>query len=437
MNETGARALLGLALLGACEPLLAAAARAPPRPAHGARRELAAIANDPACELASLSVLAIRKGRQVYEGSSAGAGSATAARPAGEPGHPVPDRLDLEDDDHLGLMRLVEAGKLGLDADVSALPRLQPAQSALSPSAPSPAHLLTHTSSLRDDAGYSFPPARAERVPDPGRAPVRRRRCGRAMPAPGDYFTYCNLGWGVIGTLMEGHGRTLRPPDEAPAAAAARPARPATTRPNCSPRPWPTWPRCTASAPPTPKSGMRPAPGSPRSTTTAASAGAAARHRALRHRRQRHALQPDRRPAHLGARHGHRDADADERRRARRARILKPATLERMFTRQWTADGKQRRHPERLVQLLGPGQCSSSRTSRGRRLVEGGFDASATWATPTACARCSCSTWQRKNGMIAWSAAPRSDPACKRPLFGAGALRGTHPDELHRRAIAG
>jgi hypothetical protein len=51
--------MLGMALLGAAGPLLAA----PPRRLD---RELAAIAADPACELASLSVLAIRAGQVSY-----------------------------------------------------------------------------------------------------------------------------------------------------------------------------------------------------------------------------------------------------------------------------------------------------------------------------------------------------------------------------------
>ncbi|HEY1226193.1 MAG TPA: serine hydrolase, partial [Ramlibacter sp.] len=85
-------------------------------------RELAAIAANPACELASLSVLAIRNGRIAYEGQF---GRRFIGGAGGLPDKPV--------DAHtlfriasiskmmttLGLMRLVEAGKVDLDADVS------------------------------------------------------------------------------------------------------------------------------------------------------------------------------------------------------------------------------------------------------------------------------------------------------------------------------
>jgi hypothetical protein len=53
------RNLLGVALLGATGPLLAAPSR---RRTAALAAELAAIAADPACELASLSVLALRAG---------------------------------------------------------------------------------------------------------------------------------------------------------------------------------------------------------------------------------------------------------------------------------------------------------------------------------------------------------------------------------------
>src|SRR6478672_6791365 len=60
------RTLLGLALMGGMSHLLRAAPLA--GRADGALdRELADIAGDPACQLASLSVLAIRSGKPVYE----------------------------------------------------------------------------------------------------------------------------------------------------------------------------------------------------------------------------------------------------------------------------------------------------------------------------------------------------------------------------------
>ena len=67
MNQ-GRRSVLGMVMLGAMEPLFAA----PPAMAGLQRRldtELAAIVDDPAMQLASLSVLAIRAGQPVYEGA--------------------------------------------------------------------------------------------------------------------------------------------------------------------------------------------------------------------------------------------------------------------------------------------------------------------------------------------------------------------------------
>ena len=106
MNQ-GRRSLLGMALLGAMEPLFAA----PPGSVTASRRldaELAAIADDPAMQLASLSVLAIRAGQPVYEGAF-GRRTVGPDRPA------APDtlyRIASVSKLHttLGLMRLVEDG---------------------------------------------------------------------------------------------------------------------------------------------------------------------------------------------------------------------------------------------------------------------------------------------------------------------------------------
>ena len=73
MNH-GRRNVLGMALLGMIDPLMAAtpassasAAAMPAALKTRLDRELAAIVANPACELASLSVLAIRDGRIAYE----------------------------------------------------------------------------------------------------------------------------------------------------------------------------------------------------------------------------------------------------------------------------------------------------------------------------------------------------------------------------------
>jgi CubicO group peptidase (beta-lactamase class C family) len=213
MNH-GRRTVLGMALLGMIDPLMAAtptkggAAPALPASAKAALdRELAAIAANPACELASLSVLAIRDGRVAYEGQS---GRRFIGGAGGLPDKPV--------DAHtlfriasiskmmttLGLMRLHEAGKLDLDTDVSGYLGF----SLRNPHFPDQPillrHLLSHTSSLRDEAGYSWGVDTALKdVLAPGGRLYGEGRMWAANAGPGAYFTYCNLGWGVIGTIME------------------------------------------------------------------------------------------------------------------------------------------------------------------------------------------------------------------------------------------
>ena len=162
---------------------------------------LAAIVDDPAHPLASLSVLAIRHGKVSYQqqfgyrhigatpADSLPVTPATLFRIAS-----VSKMMTT-----VGLMRLVEQGKLSLDQDVG----IYLGFSLRNPHFPQQAvtlrSLLSHTSSLRDAGGYAWGPERSLRdVFTAG---------GDAMwdtaAAPGSYFTYSNLNWGVIGTVME------------------------------------------------------------------------------------------------------------------------------------------------------------------------------------------------------------------------------------------
>ena len=190
--------MLGIALLGATGPLLAATA--PRRRVAAARldAELGTIVRDPACELASLSVLAVRAGEVAYTAQFGrrfiGHGDV--------PNKPVgPDTLFRIASvskmmTTLGLMRLVEDGKVDLDANVSGYLGFTLRNPHFPDQAITLRHLLTHTSSLRDDAGYSWAANVALKdVLDPGMFATNA--------GPGAYFKYCNLGWGVIGTVME------------------------------------------------------------------------------------------------------------------------------------------------------------------------------------------------------------------------------------------
>ena len=160
------RTLLGLALLGTVEPLLAAVPMSGGQRSHEAfARELAAIVADPACELASLSVLAIRDGHISYEGQFGRrriANGATLDAPANRDTlYRIASISKLMTT--LGLMRLVEDKGIDLDADVSAYLGFSLRNPHFPERTITLRHLLTHRSSLRDDAGYSFPAGTALR----------------------------------------------------------------------------------------------------------------------------------------------------------------------------------------------------------------------------------------------------------------------------------
>ena len=183
--------MLGLALLGGLNRALAAR---PVAPRALLDLELAAIAADPACQLASLSLLAIRHGKVAYQRQF---GQRRPGKPANA--HTLYRIASLSKMmTALAAMRLVEDGKLGLDADVGDYL----AFSLRNPHFPGQPitlrMLLTHTSSLRDDAGYSWPCSVSLRdvLAQDGALWARNA-------PPGAFFTYANLGWGVIGTIME------------------------------------------------------------------------------------------------------------------------------------------------------------------------------------------------------------------------------------------
>lgn len=192
--------LLGLLLLGTTWTALAAP------PGSGTEQRaldatLSAIVDDPAHPLASLSVLAIRHGKVSYQQQFGY--RHIGAKPADNlPVTPatlfriasVSKMMTT-----LGLMRLVEQGKLSLDQDVG----IYLGFSLRNPHFPRQPltlrSLLSHTSSLRDAGGYAWGPERSLR--DVFTAGGDTMWDSNA--APGRYFTYANLNWGVIGTVME------------------------------------------------------------------------------------------------------------------------------------------------------------------------------------------------------------------------------------------
>lgn len=193
--------LLGLLLLGTTWSALAA----PPGSGKDQQRALdaalSAIVDDAAHPLASLSVLAIRHGKVSYQQQF---GYRHIGATPAEHLPVTPDTLFRIASvskmmTTLGLMRLVEQGKLSLDQDVG----IYLGFSLRNPHFPQQPltlrSLLSHTSSLRDAGGYSWGPERSLRDVFTAGGDTM----WDANAAPGSYFTYSNLNWGVIGTVME------------------------------------------------------------------------------------------------------------------------------------------------------------------------------------------------------------------------------------------
>lgn len=97
----------------------------------------------------------------------------------------------------LGLMRLVEAGKLDLDRDVSGYLGW-PLRNPDFPEVPITLRmLLSHTSSLRDDADYAIP------LGGSMRAKLADARAWDSDHHPGNWFHYTNLNFPVVAGIME------------------------------------------------------------------------------------------------------------------------------------------------------------------------------------------------------------------------------------------
>lgn len=161
-------------------------------------QELAAIAADRSMPLASLSVLAVRAGKVQYQYQ-------TGQRRIGA--HAAPAKADTlfriasisKMMTTFGVMKLVEQHKLALDTDVSEYLGYPLRNPHFPDQALTLRMLLTHTSSLRDEAGYFWGSEIAIRDKLTGGAAGMWASDAR----PGAYFTYTNLNWGVIGTIME------------------------------------------------------------------------------------------------------------------------------------------------------------------------------------------------------------------------------------------
>lgn len=109
----------------------------------------------------------------------------------------------------VGLMRLVEAGKLDLDADVSDYLGFTLRNPNYPDTAITCKMLMSHTSSLRDGSVYSIAPEDSiqEFFKPDGKYWLDGEHFANSDDgtdrAPGVYFAYCNLNYGVLGTVIE------------------------------------------------------------------------------------------------------------------------------------------------------------------------------------------------------------------------------------------
>ncbi len=103
------------------------------------------------------------------------------------------------------IMQLVEKGKIDLDADASKYLGFT-LRNPNYPDTPITVRMLAaHISSLRDGNCYSVPPDKSikECFEPTGRYYENGEHFAPKGQAPGKYFSYCNLNYGVLGTIIE------------------------------------------------------------------------------------------------------------------------------------------------------------------------------------------------------------------------------------------
>ena len=169
--------------------------------------ELAGFVADKDHPLMSLSALAVRDGKVVYHRQFGMRWIDPSQPDQGKPAGPetmyriasISKMVTT-----LGVLKLVEEGKLDLDADIGSYLGYRMRNPHFPDDPVTLRMLLTHTSSLRDDGGYYW---EAGVDLKDVLAPGGKLYGGGAMWArnakPGAYFQYANLPWGIVGTVME------------------------------------------------------------------------------------------------------------------------------------------------------------------------------------------------------------------------------------------
>ncbi len=199
-------------LLATTIAMIASSSTFAAEPGDALSSTLQSVVSDPVTPLSSLSALVMRNGKVVYEGHF---GNRVMAADNGGKA--------LQSDQNtlyrmasvsklvttIAAMQLVDAGKLDLDADIGQYLGYTVRNPHFAQMPITTRMLLSHTSSLRDDGGYFFPLEKPlkpilQAAPSPtGKEATWAVPSARADHAPGRYFTYCNLNFGIVGTLVE------------------------------------------------------------------------------------------------------------------------------------------------------------------------------------------------------------------------------------------
>ncbi len=175
-------------------------------------RRLAGIAGTPGAETAGLSVVILRDDRIVHTFFSGRRHIAASAADADLPIEAdTKFRIASISKPVVGIVAvaLSESGKLDLERDVSDYLGFKLRNPSFPEVPITCAMLLSHTSSLRDGEVYSLPMGSSFReFFEPGNPAYESGgHFAKPLPgkdlSPGNYFSYCNLGFGVVGTVLE------------------------------------------------------------------------------------------------------------------------------------------------------------------------------------------------------------------------------------------
>lgn len=195
-------AMLALTMLSTS----ATSAALPEKQAERLTRQLQAIVDDPAMPLPGLSVVAVRSGEIAYSRQLGSKRLATKTSPAQPVDADTMFRIASISKfvTTLGTMKMVEQGRLSLDADIGDYLGYGLRNPHFPDQPITLRMLLTHTSSLRDEGGFKWEPAVDLReVLLPGRRFYSNGDMWSKTAAPGKYFDYVNFNFGIIATVME------------------------------------------------------------------------------------------------------------------------------------------------------------------------------------------------------------------------------------------